>query len=319
MTIRRCLRRRHGFTLIELLVVIAIISVLIGLLMPAVQKAREAASRISCVNNLKQLGLACLNYESTFGMLPPSRIDDYMATWAVVIMPYMEQDALYTKWDLTKDYYGQTNVARETPVKLYFCPSRRSPGELSKSGDYPSYKQTQGGGNSSGGGSGGGGGGGGGGGSGGQQSTQPNVPGALGDYAASIGTTGQDYPDQSGNPNGAFRIGPRGVRIADIADGTSNTILFGEKNLPQDKNGVGWWDCSFYNGDYFPCSTRAGGVGYELIPNNQSTKWGFGSAHIGIVQFGFCDGSVSPIAVTLPGKILGLLVDRSDNQVIPNF
>src|SRR5262245_12388994 len=156
-------KRRTGFTLIELLVVIAIISTLIGLLLPAVQKAREAAARISCANNLKQIGLAMHNYEGTFQKLPPSRLAEGYATWMVMILPFIEQDNLYYQWNLWASYYQQKDVARTTPVKLFFCPSRRSAGSapgLSIFGD-----QWSGGGPGS-----------------------PHVPGALGDYAANIGT-----------------------------------------------------------------------------------------------------------------------------------
>src|SRR5713226_3851460 len=90
--------RRSGFTLIELLVVIAIISILMGLLLPAVQKAREAASRISCANNLKQIGLAMHSYEGIHDRVPPSRLSEGMATWLVLILPYVEQDNLYREW-----------------------------------------------------------------------------------------------------------------------------------------------------------------------------------------------------------------------------
>ena len=289
----RYLKRHPAFTLIELLVVIAIISTLIGMLLPAVQKVREAAARLSCANNLKQIGLAMHHHENVNERLPPSRLTGARATWAVLLMPYMEQDNLYRQWTLGSWYYGQPQIARETPVKIYFCPSRRSPtgfGAISVSGDVPS-----------------------------DGSSAAHIPGAVGDYAVVLDRSGRDTPDVTyPSLHGTFQAGV-GCRFADISDGLSNTLLVGEKHVPQGKEGNGWWDCSLYNGDYYQCSGRPAGRSFPPTTNPKDTGWKFGGRHTASVMFCFADGRVQRIPESIDPYVFEMLGTRDDGMVIPEY
>src|SRR3954447_23156175 len=125
--------RRRGFTLIELLVVIAIIAVLISLLLPAVQSAREAARRAQCVNNLKQIALACHNYHDTVGGFPPEAINrgDYQGTWwnwLTFALPYMENGPLYNAINFSLPTYNPANrtTVFQALVSTFLCPTDNS-------------------------------------------------------------------------------------------------------------------------------------------------------------------------------------------------
>jgi len=160
--------KHHGFTLIELLVVMAIIGILVGLLLPAVQWAREAANRTTCANNLKQIGLAMLHYaDDNKQTLPASRLESGSGTWAVLILPYLEQDRLYNQWNLKLPYFQQPAATRQMSLSVYFCPTRRDAqtAGLSLVGDEIILRDG---------------------------TLGPHHPGALGDYAANIGTSGAD-------------------------------------------------------------------------------------------------------------------------------
>ena len=110
-----------------------------------------------------------------------------------------------------------------------------------------------------------------------------------------------------------------GYRLADFTDGTSSTLLVGEKHVPQDKHGVGWWDCSLYDGRFYMCSSRAAGRMFPLTTNPQDPGWKFGSRHTGVVNFCFADGHVRAIPAMLNPYVLELLSMRNDGQVIPDF
>jgi prepilin-type N-terminal cleavage/methylation domain-containing protein len=299
--------RTSGFTLIELLLVIAIIALLVGLLLPAVQNAREAGLRAACNNNLKQLGIAFSHYHLGNEKLPPNRLSDIHPTWAVLILPYIEQEGLYQQWtlpppdqptDFNSSYYKQSDVARLTSVPGYFCPARRqaSSAGVSISGDEDD-----------------------------DPGPGPHVPGALGDYATCTGTDNCDGCDCDGHVyNGAFRAGINqygkllgAIRFTDIIDGPSNTIFAGEKNVPQGAFGHGLYDCSVYNGDYWMCSSRSAGPNYRVARSVNDPTLGFGGPHPGVCLFVFGDGSVHPISNNVDPNVMALLANIADGQAQP--
>ena len=117
---------------------------------------------------------------------------------------------------------------------------------------------------------------------------------------------------------GAIATGATAATSADPGV-TSKTILVGEKHIPINKNGVGWWDCSSYNGDYYQCSCRAASTTYGLTTNPNDTTWKFGSRHTMVVLFCFADGHVANVPEFTNPAILELLNQRNDGQVIPSW
>jgi prepilin-type N-terminal cleavage/methylation domain-containing protein len=266
--------KRSGFTLIELLVVIAIIAILIGLLLPAVQKIREAANRMSCSNNLKQVSLAAHNYESANGVLPPGLNSASYIGALGYLLPYMEQDNIFRQIETTKlvipatggVWWGGTSwTAANNHVKGFYCPSDNARTVAPASGVF-AYFTTAGttltGGYFAG--------------------NQPNL--GRTNYAASAGGLGNTTDAFWGRWKGAFYANSTET-IGALPDGTSNTIFFGEM-----LGGRGTEPRDFV----------AAWMGAGALPTAWSTidpaQWySFGSKHTNVVQFGYGDGSVRSI------------------------
>ncbi|MFO0865207.1 MAG: DUF1559 domain-containing protein [Gemmataceae bacterium] len=200
--------RRSGFTLIELLVVIAIIAVLIALLVPAVQKVREAAARAQCQNNLKQIGLALHGYHDVYQGLPPGCTTDqapygsgggWGSSWKVFILPYIEQGPMYSKWQFTGNsgYTNATNMplTHNVTIGIYRCPSSVLPAFYASS----------------------------------------NNNGAIQMIGSYTGIAGSDLDTTNSSGNGVNSAGgclfaTSKISLLSITDGTSNTILVGEQS-----------------------------------------------------------------------------------------
>jgi prepilin-type N-terminal cleavage/methylation domain-containing protein len=323
--------RPRAFTLVELLVVIAIIAILIGLLLPAVQKVREASNRSKCQNNLKQIGLAIQNFHDANEFLPPDRIGNDWATWAVLLMPYLEESNGYRAWDLTRRYAEQPVPAAGQPdpvrilVRTYFCPSRRTAGEQFTTEAAFATKPGP--------------------------SLTPRS-GAPSDYASVAGTANNDgamkiVEKPQGLVDGVRVVGKGkfnnsgpGAQIltwkgdfplSRVIDGTSNTMLVGEKHIRKNSFQGKNEDRSVYNSQVGNAFRRfvginpanAADVPNPIVPTPLLQTWApyplnqcFGSAHPGICQFVFADGSVKAIPNNIDLDVLTWLAVPDDGNVI---
>jgi prepilin-type N-terminal cleavage/methylation domain-containing protein/prepilin-type processing-associated H-X9-DG protein len=300
-------RLRRGFTLVELLVVIAIIGVLVALLLPAVQAARESARRTQCVNHLKQLSLAFQNHADVYKILPsaggpswdwhmsyikgvPQVGKDQHGGWGFQILPFIEQQQLWEGNGQSTDL-ERSIQAIGAPLKVMFCPTRRPP-EVLSTGDWYNYLPDGTGGNAG-----------------------KSTPHAKNDYAGATldGGSGDDA-----NGAGAItQVNPR--RLSDITDGTSSTMLLGEKRMnvqllkqfqANDNEGYtcGW------NHDTMRYSDRI------LLPDfRHASDPGddrFGSSHPGGMNIALVDGSVRMIPFNIDALIFRNLGRRADGEVV---
>ncbi|HMP04426.1 MAG TPA: DUF1559 domain-containing protein [Gemmatales bacterium] len=318
---------RGAFTLIELLVVIAIIATLIGLLLPAVQKVREAASRMKCLNNLKQIGLSLHNYHSAYGHFPPGftastaptttlRQSDFAPGWSLFfhILPHLEQDNLHRSIDLTLPILDPANKAgRETLVPSYVCPSDTFPKliNLTDSGattwtppntfSYPS------------------------------PSSPLTVLGqaSVSSYAGCLGTLGYEEQPFSG----VFHRNSR-VRVEDITDGTSNTIGVGERTSRFSENswvGPVWQQETVYAPTAprynaaqpsFQCRATPTAILVHvritsLQPNHPDNSPGsFFSSHQSGAQFLNMDGSARFVSSSVSIENYRALCSRNGGEVV---
>jgi prepilin-type N-terminal cleavage/methylation domain-containing protein len=293
--------RRSAFTLIELLVVIAIIGVLIGLLLPAVQKVREAANRMTCENNLKQIGLAFHTYHDTYQLFPAAGSDGPNQTccnattragwtWLFAITPFIEQNNVY---NLPNTAAGNTTVAQSI-TKIYYCPSRRQPTVYS-SGAKSDYA-----------------------GNGGKNMAGRGAQGVLvAQWLVPSPSMPIDAPIEQTR------------RIADITDGTSNTLLAGEKQCHITVLGSAGGDNEAWNNSGWDQDHVRFGDGTNntvpqpdyLHPNStQPTFWSvrFGGEHPGVFTGAMADGSVRALKYDVDKTSWSRICLINDGQVIAN-
>jgi prepilin-type N-terminal cleavage/methylation domain-containing protein/prepilin-type processing-associated H-X9-DG protein len=296
MNSRHC-RSLRGFTLVELLVVIAIIGILVALLLPAIQAAREAARRTECQNHLKQIGLALQTYHDTRKSFPMGRdkSDQYGVSWAFRILPQIEESVIYATFD--KDYRvddPQNEKAMRTPIDVYACPSRRA-AAANRNFDDNDVAPAE---------------------------DKRNVA-TLGDYAANAGhtiRTGMENLDPTSDTftsdavdttiAGPIYSGSK-INARRVTDGLSSTIAIGERHIPpvdeMTEEGMQQWkqgDTAFLAGDNRYTIFRQSGDNTDNNKTDDGLATGpddpsnlkFGGPHPGVTMFAFLDGHVDAIA-----------------------
>ena len=286
---------RTGFTLVELLVVLAIIGVMVGLLLPAVQAAREAARRMSCSNNLKQLGLALHNYHDTFRVFPPSSFSANQIDWSVHLLPFMEAQNLFEQFNMLQRYNQGVNLPLGlTRVSGYLCPSSKSNvSSIGNGGEAIAGVGT----------------------------FTINYYGSLGPKGTNL-TFNTPYPFQAVGGHGGFASDGFfrqnvTTKFADLLDGTSNTFALGEISW-DDRGGnrtrYRTWSRGHNQNDW---SAGAKNVAQQI--NSDFTAvfndMSFGSNHPGGCQFVMGDGSVKFVSENVDFGVLLATASASGKEV----
>lgn len=290
----RSRRQSRGFTLIELLVVVAIIGLLLGLAIPAVQAAREAARRTACQSNLRQVGLAAVSHEVAARVYPMGRNtrDQFGVSWAFRLLPFLGEDAVFQAYVPAAAVYDDRNArAMRTPVTLYFCPSRRSPA-ADRNFD--------------------------------ENDRPPVVTGAAagGDFAANAGALFA-YASRDGVCD-PLRAGPihtfSKVRSAQVTDGLSKTFAAGERHIPPvdpawPPEMVHWrqGDTAFFAADTPATLFRDTSRGLAAAPDEPGTR-SFGGPHPGVANFVFLDGHVAALDTGTARDVLRWLCTIGDGN-----
>jgi prepilin-type N-terminal cleavage/methylation domain-containing protein/prepilin-type processing-associated H-X9-DG protein len=270
---------RAGFTLVELLVVIAIIGILVALLLPAIQAAREAARRSECSNNLKQWGLAVHMYEDTYGSIPTGITVPGQWTFRAMMLQFVEQQNIWERIDFdtpTHCFDASTIAGSENPsddsVPIYYCPSDPMSELLFRDYFGADYMPTE-------------------------------YMGVLGGAS--------DWPWDN---DGAFFVNSR-VRLADFLDGTSTTFVMGERGIPRDLF-WGWATCGATSNDVF-LSMRFGFSPGDA--DNSAHLAHFWSYHPGGANFMLADGSVRFVSYDVDYNTLVALATRNKGEVVGQY